>query len=236
LINIPLRLLIRNAYHVQDRQIVDAPSWISAERFDIVAKAPADLPPPRPGDSGTESMMKALLAERFKLAVHHETRELPAYTLEPARKDGKFGPRLRASTVDCAPIRAARQRGEPVPEQQGVDRPQCGFRSQGGRATGGQMLAGGFPLSELVSVLSQILQQTVVDKTGLTGDFDFELRWAAETMPLGPTSDTGPSSGVDTNGVSIFTALQEQLGLKLTWGKGLVDVLVIDHVDRPTPD
>jgi uncharacterized protein (TIGR03435 family) len=238
LINIPLRLLIRNAYHLQDFQIVDAPRWISIERFDIVAKAAGDLPPPRPGSPGpSPSMMQSLLADRFKLVVHQETRELASYALELARKDGKLGPQLHPSTVNCAAIAAARQRnGEPPPGAQGDERPQCGFRATGGRATGGQIVAGGSPLSQLPVVFAQMLQQVVIDKTGLTGNFDFELKWTADAMPQGPPASTPPLPATDSNGPSIFTALQEQLGLKLVWGKGPVDVLVIDHVEHPTAD
>jgi uncharacterized protein (TIGR03435 family) len=237
LTNIPLRLMIRNAYQLQDLQIVDAPKWMSVERFDIVAKAAGNLPPPRPGNPGDQLMMRSLLADRFKLVVHQETRELASYALELARRDGKLGPQLRPSTVDCAAIAAARERsGEPPPGAQGVERPQCGFRATGGRATGGQMMAGGFPFSQLAVVLSQMLRQVVIDKTGLTGNFDFELNWTPDEVSQRPSAGAPSLPATDPIGPSMLTALQEQLGLKLRWGKGLADVLVIDHVERPTPD
>jgi uncharacterized protein (TIGR03435 family) len=231
MINVPLRFLIRSAYQVQDEQIVDAPSWIAAEHFDIIAKAPGEIPRPTPGNPGPfPLMMRSLLVERFKLVVHRETREFPAYALELARRDGRPGPQLHASTVDCSAIAAARGRnGAPPPS--GNERPQCGIR-----AAGGQMMAGGIPLSQLTTLLSSMVQRVVIDKTGLTGNFDFELKWTPDRMPPGAPSGTPALPANDPNAPSIFTALQEQLGLKLESAKNLVEVLVIDHVERPTPD
>jgi bla regulator protein blaR1 len=228
--NVTLRLLIRSAYQVQDEQIVDAPSWISSEHFDVIAKAPSDVPPPTPGNPGPiGTMMRSLLAERFKLAVHRETRESPAYALELARRDGKLGPQLQRSTTDCAAIAAARGRSGGAP-QSANERPLCGFR-----AAGGQMLAGGQPMSQLTTILSQIVQRVVLDKTGLSGKFDFELKWTPDRMPQSQAGGASvPAS--DPDSPSIFTALREELGLKLESVKNAVEVLVIDHVERPSPD
>src|SRR5438046_7793315 len=116
MINVPLRFLIRTAYQVQDEQIVDAPNWIGAEHFDIIAKAPGDIPRPIPGNAGPlQLMMQSLLRERFKLVVHHEMREFPAYELALARRDGRLGPQLHPSTADCAAIAAARGRSGAPP-------------------------------------------------------------------------------------------------------------------------
>ena len=230
MINVPLRFLIRTAYQVQDEQIVDAPNWIGAEHFDIIAKAPGDIPRPIPGNAGPlQLMMQSLLRERFKLVVHHEMREFPAYELALARRDGKLGPQLHPSTADCAAIAAARGRSGAPPAGSGSDRPQCGIR-----AAGGEMIAGGIPLSQLASLLSSMVQRVVIDKTGLIGNFDFELKWTPDRMPQGLVPGAPPPSNPDSP--SIFTALLEQLGLKLNSAKQQVDVLVIDHVERPTPD
>jgi uncharacterized protein (TIGR03435 family) len=231
MINVPLRFLIRSAYQVEDEQIVDAPGWIATEHFDVLAKAPGDIPRPTPGNPGPlPSMMRSLLVERFKLVVHRETREFPAYALELARRDGTPGPQLHRSTVDCAAIAAARGRSA-APPPSGNERPQCGIR-----AAGGQMMAGGIPLSQLATLVSSMVQRVVIDKTGLTGNFDFELRWTPDRMP--PAAPSGPPAlpANDPDAPSLFTALQEQLGLKLESAKTAVDVLVIDHVERPTPD
>jgi len=234
LFNIPLRLLIRNAYQlVQDSQIVNAPGWIAVERFDITAKAPGDVPMPQPGNPGPiSSMMQSLLADRFRLAVHRETRELPHYVIEPVRRDGTLGPQLHRSTVNCAAIRAARQRaGTPAPEPQAKDGA-CGFRATGGRIAGGQIVAGGVPVAQLAPVLSQILQQIVVDETGISGDFFFELHWAPDQIPPGAAA----AAAATQDGPSLFTAMQEQLGLKLRSTRGPVEVLVIDHVEHLVED
>ena len=234
MINSPLRVLIRNAYQLQDFQIAGAPTWINTERFDVVAKAPGDLPPPRPGIVGpAQFMMRSLLADRFKLVVHLETRELPIYAIEMARSDGTLGPQLHGSNVDCAAITAARGRsGEPPAEPSGADHLQCGYRASGGRASGGEIMAGGVPLALLVSTLSQMVQQIVVDKTGLTGNFDYELKWTPDQVP--PQVGTPQLPTIDSQGPSIFTALQEQLGLRFQSQKGPAQVLVIDHVEHPT--
>jgi uncharacterized protein (TIGR03435 family) len=230
MVNVPLRFLIRSAYQVQDDQIVEAPGWIAAEHFDVLAKAPGEIPPPTPARPGPlPLMMRSLLAERFKLAVHRETREFPAYALRLARRDGRLGAQLRPSTVDCAALAATRGAGTPPPVGNG--RPQCGIR-----AAGGQMMAGGMPLSQLTTLLSSMVQRVVIDKTGLNGNFDFELKWTPDRVPSGAPSGIPAERANDPDAPSIFTALQEQLGLRLESTTNLVEVLVIDHVERPTPD
>ena len=228
--NIMLRNLIRFAFQVQDFQLIGGPDWIDKERFDIVAKAEHDIVPGPPGTVGPgQLMLRSLLADRFKLAVHQEKRELPVYALVLARSDGRLGPQLQRSTVDCMAImNAARGRSGPPPMVNG--RPQCGMR-----VSPGAMIGGGFPLSQLITTLSQFAQRTIVDRTGLTGDFDLELHWTPEQLPTLPP-DVKPLAPVDPNGPSLFTAIQEQLGLKLESTKDSVDVLVIDKVERPSPD
>jgi uncharacterized protein (TIGR03435 family) len=231
--NVPLRVLVRNAYQVQDFQIVDAPDWIRSERFDIVAKAESDVPPgPMGGPPGPmQLMLQSLLAERFKLVLHTDKRELPIYTLVLARSDGRLGNQLRASTVDCAAlIRDARARGGPPPAP--GERPMCGIRIGPGR-----LGAGGVPLENFSAALSPFVQRVVVDRTGLTGNYDIDLSWTPDQMPQGgPPPGAPPLPPIDPNGPSLFTAVQEQLGLKLDSTRGPVDVLVIDSIQRPTPD
>jgi uncharacterized protein (TIGR03435 family) len=227
MINVPLRMVIRTAYQVQDYQLVDAPDWIAAERFDINAKAAQDIPPPTAADAGPlRAMIQALLAERFKLAVHLDTRQLPVFALEQARRDGQLGPQLHRSTIDCVAVAEARQSGAAPPPAPG-ERPRCGVR-----AGNGQLIAGGFALSQFVTILAPMVQRTVLDRTGLTGNYDIDLRWNPQL-----TLDAAPGAAPpDTDSPSLFTALQEQLGLRLVATRGPVSVLVIDHVERPTPD
>jgi bla regulator protein blaR1 len=234
--NITLKMLIRNAYQLQDFQIVGAPNWIDSEHYDIVAKgedglAPEPLSLDRTGPNRIQLMIRALLAERFQLTVHNENRELPIYALVVARSDGKLGPQLQKSEVDCnAVFAAARGRGgmppPPGPPQQG-ERPQCGIR-----VGMGNLAMGGAALSQFANSLAMFTGRTVQDKTGLTGSYDVNLTWTPDQMPQRPPGapELPPP---DPNGPSIFTALQEQLGLKLDSQKGPVAVLVIDRVERP---
>ncbi|MGB7220707.1 MAG: TIGR03435 family protein, partial [Vicinamibacterales bacterium] len=104
-VNVPLRMLIRFAYQLQDFQVVGGPSWITSDRFDIVAKADGEIGPAPIGTVGpVQLMLRSLLADRFKLTVHFETRELPIYSLVVARADGKLGAQLRPAAVDCAAL------------------------------------------------------------------------------------------------------------------------------------
>jgi len=228
--NVPLRMLIRNAYRLQDFQLVGGPGWITSDHFDIVAKAEGDVP-----QDQVQLMMRALLAERFKLVVHNDTRELPMYALVLARPDGKPGPKLRPAATDCEALMArGRGRSGPPPAPPAPGAPMtCGMRM-----APGNLLAGGMQLSQLATTLSQLVGRVVQDRTGLTGQFDFELLFTPEQMPQGPPPGANAPNlpPIDPNGPSVFTALQEQLGLKLESTKGAVDVLVIDSVEQPTVD
>jgi uncharacterized protein (TIGR03435 family) len=239
-VNVPLFALIRSAYALQEFQLVGGPDWIKTEKFDIVAKAAQDFPVPVPGGppSPGQLMLRSLLKERFKLAVRREAREMPIYALVRARQDGKLGAELKPSTLDCEAIGAARlARGEkPEPPKPG-ERPVCGIRMGFGELAGG-----GFPLSNLASSLVQTVERTVVDKTGLSGPYDFYVKWTPDRLPPRPAGLPADQPirmngvAIDPNGPSIFTALQEQLGLKLEASRGPVNVLVILSVERPTPD
>ena len=236
-VNVPLRLLIRNAYQLQDFQLVGGPGWMTTDRFDIIAKAEGDPPPTPPGTPGPfQIMLRNLMADRFKLKVHRETREMPVYALMLVRSDGRLGPKLRPSTTDCAAIAAAaRGRGGAPQIPQAGERPLCGMRTGPGNMSGG-----GFPLSQLATALSPFAQRVVIDRTGLTGNFDLDLTWTPDQIPQAPPGGLPPGipppPPVDPNGPSLFTAVQEQLGLKLESIRGPVEVLVIDSVEQPTAD
>ena len=231
--NMPLRALITFAYQLQPFQLAGDPSWIRNENFDIVAKMEGNPAPVAPFSGRLDPLMLAmqtLLAERFSLAVHRETRELDIYALVLARPDGKLGPALKQTTQDCAAMMAAARGGPPPGPPPGPNSPVlCGMRG-----TFGRLQAGGMPLAAFASNLSGQVQRTVVDRTGLTGAWDFEITFAAERPAnLPPGAELPP---VDPGAPSLFTAIQEQLGLRLQSTKGPVEVLVVDRVEAPTPD
>jgi uncharacterized protein (TIGR03435 family) len=217
--NITLRLLIRNAYRVQDFQISGGPNWLNSEHFDILARAEGN---PSPDEFSV--MMRALLADRFRLSVHTETRQLPVYALVMTRSDGKLGPQLHRT--DCLSGNA------PRPGPANPNEPQaCGTI----RTFVGHLTFRGVPMARILQGLSDATGRTVVNRTELTGNFDLDLHWTPEQIPQRPTGAPEPSP-TDASGPSIFTAVQEQLGLKLESTKGPVDVLVIDHVEQPSED
>jgi uncharacterized protein (TIGR03435 family) len=225
--NAPLRLILRMAYRVQGFQILGGPEWMASDRFDVVGKAQRAVPVDE-----KLTMLRSLLADRFKLVVHDETRELPIFALVKARRDGTLGARLRKAGVDCAALATSGR--FPEAPRPGA-RPTCGMTVRPGG-----FAAGGITMAQLTSALSSAwpsLDRLIVDRTGLDGSFDVDLEWTPDQMPPGPPPPGAPSlPPIDPNGPSIFAALQEQLGLKLESTRGPVEVVVIDHVERPTPD
>jgi uncharacterized protein (TIGR03435 family) len=205
-INIPARLLIRTAYNLQDDQIVGGPAWLDTDRFDIVAKTEDGAP-----RSELLRTLQTLVSDRFKLVTHREPRELPVYALVLERSDGRFGSSLRRNP--CVRDQNGR-RTDGAPDQ-----PVCGSISTGiGRLTLRAM-----PIALLVQYLSPAVSRVVIDQTGLAGNFDVDLQWTPETVRA-------------DDALSVFTAVQEQLGLTLQPTKRAVDVLVIDHIEPPAPD
>jgi uncharacterized protein (TIGR03435 family) len=232
-VNVPVWDLIRQAYGLQRFQLVGGPDWMESARYDIVAKAEGDIPRGLPGEplGPLNLMLQDLLEERFKLRTHRETRELPIYALTLARRDRKLGTGLRESSVDCSLIAGRGRSGPPPgPPAPGM-RPTCGIR-----IGPGQIMAGGAPIAQLSLVMSQLAQRIVIDRTGLSGNFDVDLTYTPDRLPQGPPPPGVQMPSIDPNGPSLFTAVQEQLGLKLESERGPVEVLVIDHVERPTPD
>jgi uncharacterized protein (TIGR03435 family) len=262
--NVPLRLLVRMAYQVQDFQIIGGPSWQLSQKFDIVAKAEGST---AADTSQLMPMMKALLEDRFKLKTHKETREMPIDTLVIARNDGKLGPNLRPSTSDCKSAQAQEEqqkraqaasaalKGDPSALAGLLPKPgevvPCSMTPMIGGAQGAAaggtpsfgLRGNGQPLAVLVQILSQATSKTVQDKTGLTGLYDFELTFDPAVF-LRTASQLGinipqPPAGVNlppSDTPSLLTALREQLGLKLDSTRGPVEVLVIDSAEMPTPD
>ena len=212
--NMTLKNLMTSAYHVRDFQILGGPNWIDSDRFDVEGKPPANtLPKEMAGP-----MLQALLEERFKLQIHRDTRELPIYVLTV----GKNGSKIQLSSEkNCVPVDPSNPLLPGAKGRNPAD--MCGFIGIGR----GSLNAKQVSMEALTMALSQLLGRTVVDKTGITSEIDAHLTFAPDQAanPELPASDTTMPS--------IFTAIQEQLGLKLDSAKGPVDVLVVDHAERP---
>jgi uncharacterized protein (TIGR03435 family) len=205
--NVTLRLLITMAWDIRDHQLVGAPGWFDSEHFDIVAKPETEIPRTPEGNDKLMLMVQALVTERFGFAFHRETKEMPIYALVVA----KNGPKLAAS--------------EPG--------------SQNSLMMGRGKLEGkNMKISALAKILTNPLGRTVVDKTGLTGDYNFTVEWTPdvnESMgPKGMPSEAPRDATSMPDGPSLFTALQEQLGLRLESQKGPVEMLVVDRAERPS--
>jgi uncharacterized protein (TIGR03435 family) len=175
------------------------------------------------------SMIQALLEDRFQLAIRRESRELPIYALLLARKDGKLGPGLKESKEGgCTPP----DPNKPPPPLRPGERPTLGC---GGMAmTMRSYTAVSVPVANLTPGLSRLLGRTVTDKSGLTGNFDINVEWApdqTQVLQPPPGVPAPPTSG--EAGPSIFTAFQEQLGLKFESQKGPVEILVIERAEKP---
>ena len=214
--NIPLRLLIRTAFQLQDDQIVGGPKWLATDRFDIEARASDTAP----GSLNAQllPMLRSLLEDRFKMTTHGDKRQLAVFALERATRDGALGPGLRPTAcpelaVDLSgPKRCANI--------------QTGF---------GSLNLRGMPLSQFTPYLSPFVNRIVMDRSALDGRYDIDLKWTPEQRAP-DVNPAGASPTNDPDAVSIFTAIQEQLGLRLNSTRDTVDVLVIDTLEHPTPN
>jgi uncharacterized protein (TIGR03435 family) len=224
LVNVPLRAIIQLAYGIQQPTRVAAPDWASAERFDITATSDDVLSLER-----RRSMMQGLLADRFKLVAHIESKEQPAFALVLARNDGRLGPSLRHSTAVCSNRQAGRG-GEPAADS--TNAPQtvvCGVRPAGA----GKIVLVGVEINLLASALSVPMGRTVFDKTGLAGLYDVELLFTPE---LPQALDVPPADALARGEFTstLLGAIQDQLGLKLNSEKEKIDILIVDRIERPS--
>ena len=243
--NVTLRILVMAAYQKQPFEIVGGPEWQNADKFDINAKS-AEASPTTDQLFG---MLQTLLADRFKLKLHTETREVPIYALVLARADRKFGAKLKPSTDNCPDFKVQQQQQlEAIAKgglqglaasamKPGETRP-CAFGSYPAGPGLIGIKASGQALSTLALVLTQLTGRPVVDRTDLTGLYDFEM-----TIDLATIARIYAELGINMplpqglpEGPSLMTLLQEDLGLKLDSQRGPGEVLVIDSAERPTPD
>ena len=225
---VTIKMLLTIAYDVREFQIVGGPAWMNSERYDIMARpergeasdnAGPDLRGLSDGERKTlqeqmRARLQALFADRFQLAIHRETKEQPVYALMM----GKNGSKLQASEIRDVP----------------------GPRGPMMRMGRGLIDGQGVPLEMLAMQLSNQLGRPVIDRTGLKGNFDIKLEWTPDPGQGGTPFGGAPPPGVqappppDPNGPSIFTAVQEQLGLRLESTKGPVEMIVIDRVEKPS--
>ena len=224
--NVPLVFILHHAYRAMAHQIVGAPDWVGTTAYDITATYPAGT---TPTDADTRLMLQQLLEERFRLKVRREKREMPVYRLVMARSDKRLGPQLVPSDVDCEQWLAEKRpqvgAGGPSPVP-GGRRPACMMSaSRKGFLTGGTRT-----IAQLMATLQPFVGRPVIDATGLSGTFDMDVIWTESTDPSRPQA-----TGADP-GASLFTALQEQLGLRLEPTRSAFDVFTIEHIERPTPD
>jgi uncharacterized protein (TIGR03435 family) len=197
----------------QDRLVVND-KWferraVTSAKYDIQATAERDISRP-----DLQHALRQLLSDRFKLTMHRETRQVPSYEMVFARADSRLGPRLRPS-ADCTQAEA------------------CGFQSFPGRAKG-RVTMGDLARRVLPAGVGD--GRPILDRTGLTGTFEFDLEWTPDAAAPPRPPDAPPAPPIDPNGSSFVTALREQLGLKLEARSGSIDVVVVDHAERPLPD
>jgi uncharacterized protein (TIGR03435 family) len=221
-----LRQLVESAFGVQEDRIVGAPGWAASDLFDVTATAPPDVTIEQ-----AQVMLQNLLAERFGLRTHRETRDLPIYSLVLDRADRRLGPDLRLSGADCVPMKIPAGMPPPPPPPPGARqtrplsaRPPLRCPSMFFAGTSGAVSARKMLIGELARGLTLAAGRPVVDRTGLSGEFDIDLTYQSDLVAGGgPRFDAPP----------LPTALRDQLGLKLESGRGPIDVVVIDTVQQP---
>ena len=221
MVNVAVRQFITLAAPVRVSDVEGLPDWATQERYEVTAKPPADSTPQQRAE-----MWRTLFANRMKLVAHVEERERDTYALVLARSDGRLGPQLKQSTLDCAP---RPPRTTPPPPPPDFFDTQGAMNRCGGLFGQGSIVSGGMRMDTLVVSLRGLAGREVINRTGLQGDYAFTLKFSTPG-PRGASQD--PPSPDDAP--EIFTALQEQLGLKLQPEKSLVTVFVIERLERPS--
>jgi len=226
-VNIPLQAIIQEAYGVQANQIVGAPDWVKSAAYDVDVKIDKsegsnfetdNLGPPDTKEN--RQVLRAILADRFKLTLHNESQNLPGYVLVVAEDGSKLQPSQATDSTFHATLPKQMLMGSSVR-----------MKVDGGQSRA--LEARGMPTTDFASLLSRQLGKVVVDKTGLPGKYDFTLKWTSDANPSPDGSSTAESTNAsDDSGSALFAALHEQLGLKLEPQKALTPVLVIDHVEK----
>jgi uncharacterized protein (TIGR03435 family) len=225
-----LRDLVSYAYDMPAFRVVgspDGPEWIRSSRWEVSAKAEGPVEPAQ-----MRRLVQRLLADRFALRTRVETRDLPIFELVLARDDGRLGPGIKPAQFDCEPFISGRRPMSEAPLDPVTKRPVCVPRF-GMSSAGFSLKIDGQPLARFAPLLQPELQRVVADRTGLEGPFDLELTYASQFM-AGVTSGTFETPSSDAT--ALATVLGEQLGLRLRPARGPVDVILIEHAEKPTPN
>jgi uncharacterized protein (TIGR03435 family) len=217
--NFTARALVLFAYDVADYQVSGGPSWINSDAYDLQATTQGNAT----AGQMENSMLRALLQDRFRLSLHRETKQMPVYEMVLANRDGKLQP----STKDSCVVRSA---DAPPPPAAAPGTIFCGTHHLTSNELHRTLDGAGISMAALAGYLSYwLVHRPIINKTGLDGTFDIHMEWTAD-----------PPNGVGdpdfSGGPSIFTALREQLGLKLQSGTGPAEVLIIDHIEKPSPN
>jgi bla regulator protein blaR1 len=214
--NTTVQSFISVASPVPPDSIEGLPEWAKTERYDVIAK-----PPTGSTRDQWPEMMRAMLRDRLKVAGHVEQRERDVFDLVLARTDGRLGPNLTASTLDCSPGAAPPVTAAPSNPTFDSVRSTCGMMFGSGR-----IVSGGITLDRLLPSLNGLAGGRITNRTGLTGTYAVELTFSRPTLSTDPLPADSPPD--------IFTAIQEQLGLKLVKGKASLPIFVVDHIERPS--
>jgi uncharacterized protein (TIGR03435 family) len=224
-VNATLKSLVTWAWNVRDFQVSGGPPWAGSRRFDVSARSPRPV-----SETTMRLMVRRLLTDRFRLRTRMESRQMPRYVLRTARPDATLGPGLKPAPIDCAEVLAARF-GAPAPND---TEPACLWRV-GMSPPVARMFVDGAPISQFAGLLERLLRRKVVDATGLQGAYDIRLEFSSDQLPMAvPSRDTPVATTRD--GLSVFTALEDQLGLRLQSEQGPVDVIVIESAELPAPN
>ena len=210
--NQPIRSILLYGSPVPVREMEGYPDWVARDTYDIIAKPPAGSTRQQ-----TAAMMRRMLEDRFKLKGHVEERERPTFALVLARSDGRLGPQLKPSTLDC---------NAPGPPRTAQDPPAPPDTRCGGSFGADSIVSGGIRIVDVLPFFSNLAGRPVIDRTGLKGFFALTLRWSPPPAPNGDA----PAGDVP----EFFTAVQEQLGLKLQPERTTLPVFVVDSIARPS--
>ena len=218
---LPISSVILSASSVGSREVEGLPDRAKSERYDITVK-----PPPGSTREQRDEMWRTMFADRMKLAAHVEERERNTFALVVARSDGRLGPNLKPSTLDCNPP----AQGTPPPPPPPRPSSPNDFKNRcGGMFGQGVIVSGGMTMDRLVLSLRGLAGGEVEDRTGLQGSYAFELHYSRQRLGAAPDA----SAALD-DAPEFFTAIEEQLGLKLMPQKKKLPIFIVDHIERPS--